>query len=38
MSCECRFLQEDSDSGPDQPAHAEWSGYMEEEFADLPEG
>ncbi|KAL9825502.1 LOW QUALITY PROTEIN: zinc finger and BTB domain-containing protein 40 [Geothlypis trichas] len=37
MSCECRSLQEDSDSGPDQPAHAEWSGYMEEELADLPE-
>lgn len=38
MSSDSRSLQEDSGSSPDQPAHAEWSGCMDEELAELAEG
>lgn len=38
MLGDSRFLQEDSGSGPDQPAHAEWSGCMDQELAEPLEG
>ncbi|TRZ25238.1 hypothetical protein HGM15179_001924, partial [Zosterops borbonicus] len=33
-----QVFQEDSGSGPDQPAHAEWSGCMDQELAEPLEG
>lgn len=38
MLSDSRSLQEDSGSGPDQPAHAEWSSCVEEELPEPPEG
>ncbi|KAM7030849.1 LOW QUALITY PROTEIN: zinc finger and BTB domain-containing protein 40 [Acridotheres tristis] len=37
MLSDSRSFQEDC-SGPGQPAHAEWSDWMEEELAEPPEG
>lgn len=38
MLSDSRFLQEDSGSGPDQPACAEWGGCMDQELAEPLEG